>query len=415
MAALKGSSVWDTPQVYKHHEQQNVCLTRAKYREGRRPKAVKIPTIIFYIAIALKKPIAIALKKPIAIALKKPVAIEAKVYTINLESRFLLVQGVPAIGVMSELVQLFALYGVIEEYRVLDEYPAEQFTEVYLIKFQKLTSARAAKRNTDERSFYGGLLHVCYAPEYETVEDTRKKLQDRRRYVNRASQKTDKDCEQEQPLATPKTTRAESPAPSSPSSEDRIYPQTTYRDSSTSSIQEDSSTYRTHSGFALLPLPPQAEAPQRCLSSKDSLKSLSTHRRTVATEDKMGSLHNFIPSASGHCKDTSHLSQPVSASGCKEREMSKTNKHLSTSVPRFIPRTAHLENRKRRLEDNTDLLGVADKNAPLFGPKLPEPPKVDMEDDSLNKTANLIRQTMTKVASAPLERKTTTAKPRRRI
>lgn len=51
-------------------------------------------------------------------------------------------QGVPAIGVMTELVQLFALYGVIEEYRVLDEYPAEQFTEVYLIKFQKLTSAR---------------------------------------------------------------------------------------------------------------------------------------------------------------------------------------------------------------------------------------------------------------------------------
>lgn len=51
-------------------------------------------------------------------------------------------QGVPAIGVMSELVQLFALYGVMEEYRVLDEYPTEQFTEVYLIKFQKLTSAR---------------------------------------------------------------------------------------------------------------------------------------------------------------------------------------------------------------------------------------------------------------------------------
>lgn len=63
-------------------------------------------------------------------------------YTINLESRFLLVQGVPAIGVITELVQLFALYGMIEEYRLLDEYPAEQFTDVYLIKFQRLTSAR---------------------------------------------------------------------------------------------------------------------------------------------------------------------------------------------------------------------------------------------------------------------------------
>lgn len=49
-----------------------------------------------------------------------------------------------------------------------------------------LFSFRAAKRNTDEKSFYGGILHVCYAPEYETVEDIRKKLHDRRSYVNRA-------------------------------------------------------------------------------------------------------------------------------------------------------------------------------------------------------------------------------------
>lgn len=40
----------------------------------------------------------------------------------------------------------------------------------------------------DEKSFFGGLLHVCYAPEYETVEDTRLKLQDRRRYVNSTAQ-----------------------------------------------------------------------------------------------------------------------------------------------------------------------------------------------------------------------------------
>lgn len=38
----------------------------------------------------------------------------------------------------------------------------------------------------DEKSFYGGVLHVCYVPEYETVEDTRLKLQDRKRYVIRA-------------------------------------------------------------------------------------------------------------------------------------------------------------------------------------------------------------------------------------
>ncbi|CAG10029.1 unnamed protein product [Tetraodon nigroviridis] len=145
------SGCWTVPEVYKHHEQRRVCISRPKYREGRKAKAVKV-------------------------------------YTINLESRYVMIQGVPAIGVMSELIQLCALYGAVEEYRPLDEYPAEEFTEVYLVKFQKLTSARAAKRHMDEKSFYGGVLHVCYVPEYETVEDARLKLQDRRRYVIRAVQ-----------------------------------------------------------------------------------------------------------------------------------------------------------------------------------------------------------------------------------
>lgn len=45
-------------------------------------------------------------------------------------------------GAMKELVERFALYGAIEQYNALDEYPAEDFTEVYLIKFVKLQSAR---------------------------------------------------------------------------------------------------------------------------------------------------------------------------------------------------------------------------------------------------------------------------------
>lgn len=40
----------------------------------------------------------------------------------------------------------------------------------------------------DEKSFYGGVLHMCYVPEYESVEDTRLKLLDRRRYIMRAAQ-----------------------------------------------------------------------------------------------------------------------------------------------------------------------------------------------------------------------------------
>jgi len=37
----------------------------------------------------------------------------------------------------------------------------------------------------DDYEFYGGILHVCYAAEYETVDDTRAKLEDRRRAVAR--------------------------------------------------------------------------------------------------------------------------------------------------------------------------------------------------------------------------------------
>ena len=45
-------------------------------------------------------------------------------------------------GAMKELVERCALYGAIEQYNALDEYPAEDFTEVYLIKFLNLQSAR---------------------------------------------------------------------------------------------------------------------------------------------------------------------------------------------------------------------------------------------------------------------------------
>ena len=47
----------------------------------------------------------------------------------------------------------------------------------------KIDSARVAKKKLDNHSFFGKNLHVCYAPEYETVQDTREKLQLRRRVI----------------------------------------------------------------------------------------------------------------------------------------------------------------------------------------------------------------------------------------
>lgn len=40
---------------------------------------------------------------------------------------------------------------------------------------------------------------------------------------------------------------------------------------------------------------------------------------------------------------------------------------------------------------------VTGHNEQLIGPKLPEPPRVDMEDESLNTTVSLIRNTLKKV------------------
>ena len=46
-----------------------------------------------------------------------------------------------------------------------------------------LIVVRVAKKKLDNRPFFGGILHVCYAPEFETVNDTREKLQERRKVI----------------------------------------------------------------------------------------------------------------------------------------------------------------------------------------------------------------------------------------
>lgn len=50
--------------------------------------------------------------------------------------------------------------------------------------FMKLIWFRFAKRKLDAREYYGSILHVCYAPELESVEETRAKLTQRRKEVH---------------------------------------------------------------------------------------------------------------------------------------------------------------------------------------------------------------------------------------
>uniref|UniRef100_A0A3P9BI74 Uncharacterized protein n=1 Tax=Maylandia zebra TaxID=106582 RepID=A0A3P9BI74_9CICH len=141
-----------------------------------------------------------------------------QVYTINLESRYLMVQG------------LFALYGAVDEYRPLDEYPAEEFTEVYFVKFQKLS----AKRHMGEKSFYGG------------KEDT-----------------------QEEPSSSEKTT----------TSDDNNL---TRKQTSGNDNRRETSNISCYLDFTLLLLPPQ----------EHHYYGPKSQHRVLLTEDKIGTLHN---------------------------------------------------------------------------------------------------------------------------
>jgi len=63
-------------------------------------------------------------------------------------------------------------------------------TPVAMGALDTAASARHAKRKLDESAFYGSVLQVRYAPEYETAEETRQKLIDRRRTITRLLKRT---------------------------------------------------------------------------------------------------------------------------------------------------------------------------------------------------------------------------------
>lgn len=89
----------------------------------------------------------------------------------------------PKINLRQELKQLCSKYGSVKMLFVENKYKTEIFTECYHVLYEKIQSARFAKRLIDTKSFYGGVLHVCYAPEYETIEEIREKLEQRRKDV----------------------------------------------------------------------------------------------------------------------------------------------------------------------------------------------------------------------------------------
>ncbi|XP_015936196.1 uncharacterized protein LOC107462114 [Arachis duranensis] len=106
-----------------------------------------------------------------------------RVYTVCDESRYLIVRNVPSLGCGDDLKQLFSSYGEVEECKPMDAEDCEPFTDVYWIKFRLFSNARFAKRKLDDFVFLGNRLQVSYAPQFETLSDTKDKLEGRRREV----------------------------------------------------------------------------------------------------------------------------------------------------------------------------------------------------------------------------------------
>ncbi|KAL6432891.1 hypothetical protein ACFW04_006323 [Cataglyphis niger] len=131
----KGTVITHMP----HHVQQKLCQTRPPYRQGKRLTAVKV-------------------------------------YTINDESQHLLICGVPKVQLGEEVGKLVYPYGDVKAIQLVTEYPTEEFTETYHVHYARIQSARVAKRLIDNKNFFGGILHVFYVPELETLAETKAKL-----------------------------------------------------------------------------------------------------------------------------------------------------------------------------------------------------------------------------------------------
>ncbi|XP_029414218.1 RNA-binding protein 48 isoform X1 [Nannospalax galili] len=285
---------------------------------------------------------------------------------------------------MKELVERFALYGAIEEYNALDEYPAEDFTEVYLIKFMNLQSARIAKRKMDEQSFFGGLLHVCYAPEFETVEETRKKLEERKAYIARATKSKDYYMTKKKLVPGQKETK---------DSRQDFYPHT--------------------SGFCAAALNTSTGNSNPCFPYSCKLPSChSASKCTCACGEHVDRASDSYSDGRNHCelvkhRNYSNFSQKLQTDTCKNSLPCSGVRRAFTpseAIGRFMPRTTQLQERKRRRENDQKLGSFLETNSSshevMIGPKLPDTPKVDLQDDSLNTTANLIRNKLKEVISS---------------
>ncbi|XP_053464893.1 RNA-binding protein 48 isoform X3 [Nycticebus coucang] len=150
-------------------------------------------------------------------------------------------------------------------------------------------------------------------------------------------------------------------------------------------------------------LPYSCELPLCYFSSKCTCSSREHMDRASNSDSKDG---GNCDQTVEHCNHSDSL-QKMQVNAFKNSvACSVTQKSITSSeaVDRFMPRTTQLQERKRRREDDhklgTFLETGTSRNEVIIGPLLPDIPKVDMHDDSLNTTANLIRNKLKEVISS---------------
>ncbi|XP_026325469.1 uncharacterized protein LOC113234374 [Hyposmocoma kahamanoa] len=152
--------------ILPHHQQQELCSTRLPYRQGRKLTAVKV-------------------------------------YTVNNESNHLLIFNVPSLNLRQETKSLFTKFGKLISFTMTPKHTIESFTETYHAVFDSIQSARLAKKMLDTKNFYGGSLHVCYAPEFESLSQTRQKIWQRQREIMFRLNNLQKEKEEKKDSQTP--------------------------------------------------------------------------------------------------------------------------------------------------------------------------------------------------------------------
>ncbi|XP_076980073.1 RNA-binding protein 48 isoform X2 [Tamandua tetradactyla] len=236
----------------------------------------------------------------------------------------------------------------------------------------------------DEQSFFGGLLHVCYAPEFETVEETRKKLQERKVYIVRTTNSKEHYMTKKKLVIEHKDRKD------------------FRRDFHSEMSGFCAATLNTSTGNSNPCLPYSYELPLCFFSSKCTCSS-GEHVNTASHASQDGRNHDATMEHYNYDKSLQKIQMKnfKKSLACPDAQKIIT---FSEAIDRFMPRTTQLQERKRRREDDyrlgTFLETSTSSSEVLIGPLLPDIPKVDMHDDSLNTTANLIRNKLKEVISS---------------